>query len=399
MDESGSPPLSIPLTPQAHRWVRELASSTASQALAEIDGATLLGERAAMTALRIPGPASAGGGCRFFDTRDEPIALGLSRPSDRELVPAWLETDAGDFADEVSLRAMIARRGSIELVERGRMLGLAIASSKPLAASHADAWTLLEQGSVSPAPHRAPRVVDLSSLWAGPLSSHLLGLAGAEVIKVESRTRPDAMRDGTPDFYALINHGKASVVVDLSDRGDVERLIGLLAGADIVIEAARPRALAQLGIDAAKITRTTPGLVWITITAHGATGEAANWIGFGDDCGVAAGLSAALLRETTRLGFVGDAIADPLTGIYAARIAWDRWSSGHGGRIGIAMSHVVARCMREAQTDNPGEFSRSLRRWDAHRGQAFPYVRRRSVGKAATWGEHSAAILKGLARC
>ena len=45
---------------------------------------------------------------------------------------------------------------------------------------------------------------------------------------------------------------------------------------------------------------TTPGLVWITITAHGVQGEAANWIGFGDDCGVAAGLSAALHAATGR---------------------------------------------------------------------------------------------------
>ena len=72
------------------------------------------------------------------------------------------------------------------------------------------------------------------------------------------------------------------------------------------------------GIDADALCASRSGLIWMTITGYGATGQAADWIGFGDDCAVAAGLAEALRRAAGHPGFVGDAIADPLTGIHAA---------------------------------------------------------------------------------
>jgi crotonobetainyl-CoA:carnitine CoA-transferase CaiB-like acyl-CoA transferase len=91
-----------------------------------------------------------------------------------------------------------------------------------------------------------------------------------------------------------------------------------------------------------------PGLVWITITAHGIAGDAANWIGFGDDCGVAGGLSAALRDATGEIGIVGDAIGDPLTGIYAARMALEQRRRGTGARLVVSMSGVAALALTEA---------------------------------------------------
>jgi crotonobetainyl-CoA:carnitine CoA-transferase CaiB-like acyl-CoA transferase len=231
-------------------------------------------------------------------------------------------------------------------------------------------------------------------LWAGPLAAHLLQLAGAEVIKVESRTRPDAMRMGNETFYALLNQGKASVALDFTNAEDRKALLSLISTADIVIEAARPRALAQLGIDAAHWVRTTPGLVWITITGYGAEGEAAGWVGFGDDCGVAAGLSAALRESTGDTGFVGDAIADPLTGIRAALVAWERWTSGLGGRFGVAMSPVAAECLAEARTRDPIGLKHSLQAWGAAVGKPFPEVHRRPIGALPAFGKHTRDYLE-----
>ena len=193
-------------------------------------------------------------------------------------------------------------------------------------------------------------------------------------MKLESRTRPDAMRAGDNTFYALLNQGKASVALDFKNAGDRQALLSLIATSDIVIEAARPRALAQLGIDAAQLVQTTPGLVWMTITGHGAEGEAANWVGFGDDCSVAGGLSAALRAACGHTGFVGDAIADPLTGIFAALAAWDAWTSRRGGRFGLAMSRVVAHCLAEARNADPIALESSLRAWGAAAGTPFPTV-------------------------
>jgi crotonobetainyl-CoA:carnitine CoA-transferase CaiB-like acyl-CoA transferase len=231
----------------------------------------------------------------------------------------------------------------------------------------------------------APRVIDLSALWAGPLAGHLLSLAGADVVKVESLHRPDTMRDNS-EFYALLNQGKSSVAFDFKSTHDRHNLLSLISTSDIVIEAARPRALRQLGIDADQLVRTTPGLVWVTITGHGVAGDCANWVGFGDDCGVAGGLSAALHDATGRMGFVGDAIADPLSGMRAAVLAWETWVSRTGGRFFLSMSQVVAQCLAAARAAEPEALNSSLLAWSAAVGEPFPTVKRRFVGKLPAFG-------------
>jgi hypothetical protein len=387
---------SIPLASIAHQALTRLAAASGSAALRALDGATLLGERAMRADLRIPGRTSAGGGCRLFDALGDTIALNLARSADRDLLPALFENDRLDANDDAAIAACMGRTDAHALVRRGRSMGLAIAAEHerrpalepaPLFGRNdaATLWTELATGprvatpGTSAAVRTAPRVVDLSALWAGPLAAHLLWLAGAEVVKVESRSRPDAMRGAEGDFYALINQGKATLAVDLADGSERRALLSLIAASDIVIEAARPRALKQLGIDADRIVRDTPGLVWISITAHGATGEAAGWVGFGDDCGVSGGLSAALRSATGHTGFVADALADPLTGVFASLAAWETWISGRGTRLELAMSHVVARCLAAASHEGLDALQSCLRAWDSACGQPFPSVTRRAV--------------------
>jgi crotonobetainyl-CoA:carnitine CoA-transferase CaiB-like acyl-CoA transferase len=170
-------------------------------------------------------------------------------------------------------------------------------------------------------------------------------------------------------------------------------LRSMIAAADIVIEAARPRAFAQLGFDAAQSVKENPGLVWITITGHGAQGVAANWVGFGDDCGVAGGLSAALRAASGRTGFVGDAIADPLTGSFAALSAWNLWTAGHGGRYGIAMSNVVAHCLAKARNDDATELTESLVTWERSAGKSFPIVNHRPIRSVPALGAQTRSYL------
>jgi hypothetical protein len=392
--------ITIPLTGCAEEILRQLANATDSPALAPLTAATLLGERAILGGMTIPDRVSAGGGCRLFDARDDVIALNLARSPDRELLPALFEVDALDTNDAEVLSAHIARHEARSLVMRGRSLGLAIAAEHENPAPLANPCSQLAPGCPSAVKSRArPRVIDLSALWAGPLASHLLWLAGAEVIKVESRTRRDGMREADSKFHALLNQGKASVALDFSDRNDRRALHSLIATADIVIEASRPRALLQLGFHADDIVRITPGLVWVTITGHGATEEAAHWIGFGDDCGVAAGLSAALRAATGCTGFVGDAIADPLTGIFAASVAWDAWMSRRGGRFGLALSQVVAHCLARCNVRDPETLRKQMLNWRAHVGERFPPVQRRRVGTLPAFGEHTQCVLAQLTAC
>lgn len=296
------------------------------------------------------------------------IALNLSRPDDRELLPALLGSTDFDPSDDSSVANRIARNPAQRLLLQGRTLGLAIASGNEQPASPAiDALTTgpRRMGALD----RPPLVIDLSALWAGPLAAHLLWLAGAQVVKVESRQRPDTMRDGDPGLFALLNQGKDSVLIDPGTAEGRRLLIALLRRADIVIEAARPRALQQLGIDAGEIVRSRPGVIWITITGHGATGVAADWVGFGDDCGVAGGLSAALSKVTGTWDFVGDAIADPLTGIVAAREAWRGWQDGVSRRIGLSMSSIAAVALAEEQATEPGLLEADFREWAGAQGQ------------------------------
>jgi crotonobetainyl-CoA:carnitine CoA-transferase CaiB-like acyl-CoA transferase len=179
-------------------------------------------------------------------------------------------------------------------------------------------------------------VVDLTSLWAGPLCAHLLGRTGARIIKVESPDRPDGARFGTPAFFAELHAGHELLSLNL--RSDTDSLRALIAGADLVLEASRPRALAQLGIDAAEVV--AGGTSWLSITARG---RGSNTIGFGDDVAACAGM---VVWEEDAVLPVGDALADPLTGVRAAVAALDALSSDEARLIDVSMLHVVAETLR-----------------------------------------------------
>jgi hypothetical protein len=384
----------MPLAAQADGLLRALAKATGSEAIAALDGATILGERAAINGWRIGGDVSPGGGCRLYQAADDHVALNLARDDDRALLPAFFEQDF-DASSDAAIAALIASSNAAELVSRARMLGLATARENETDLPLDAPGRLIAGGSKAPPPMKlAPVVVDFSALWAGPLASHLMQLAGGEVIKVESTRRLDGMRDGDRDFFALLNQGKASVALDFTSSADRAALRSLIKRADIVIEASRPRALRNLGLDADAIVRAQPGLVWLTITAHGATGEQADWVGFGDDCGVAVGLSAASRKASGVSGFVGDAIADPLTGLNAALVGWNAWRSGAGGRYDVSLRACAQAAFAAARADDPAALDQSLKAWSAARGAPFPDVPRRPVvAPIASPGADNARLL------
>lgn len=371
---------SIPLARWAGRELRKLAEETGSPRIAALDGATILGERGSNGGYIINGRISAGiGGSRLMPTRDGGwFALTLIRAEDRELLPALFQDDGFDIHDPNAIAAQALRHDCADLVARGRLLGLPVAS-----ADETPACSPIEVLASGPdrarSPSHRPLVIDLSAIWAGPLAGHLLWLAGAEVVKVESRSRPDLIRRDDPATFDLINQGKASVLVDLKDKGQKGALVDLIRKADFVIESSRVRALHQLGIDADALVRETPGLVWLSVTGHGATGEAADWTGIGNDCGVAAGLSRALADVTGEIGYVGDAIADPLTGITAALAGWRAYKAGKARRIGLSMSAIAARALAEERAHDPAALAAELHGWGAAGGQPFPQVVRREM--------------------
>lgn len=391
----------IPLARWADRQLRELAKETGSRAIEELDGATLVGERGSNNGYTINGRVSAGiGGSRMYQTGDGGwFALTLLREEDRALLPALFLGEIAERFDPDAVAAATLGHDVAELFTRGRALGLPVASADERPVS--PPVEVLATG-----PHRArqpghrPLVIDLSAIWAGPLIGHLLWLTGAEVIKVESQTRPDLIRRDDPATFDLINQGKASVLVDFYDDEQKAALISLIRRADFVIESSRPRALRQLGIDADALVGEVPGLVWLSVTGHGATGEPANWAGIGNDCGVAAGLARALEQASGEIGYVGDAIADPLTGITGALEGWRAWRSGQAQRIGLAMSAITARALAEERAFDGGLLEAELRDWGAAFGQPFPQVPRRALTAAiAELGTNTARYLPEIVRC
>ncbi|WP_245367440.1 CoA transferase [Nocardia goodfellowii] len=179
-------------------------------------------------------------------------------------------------------------------------------------------------------------VVDLSALWAGPLCARLLGLAGARVVKVESVQRPDAGRGWSPELFRWLHEGHEFRVVDFrSDSGRME-LAELIAAADVVIEASRPRALGQLGLGPEQVAHR-PGRVWLSLTGYGRAEPMR--VAFGDDAAVAGGLVGWCGAEPV---FCGDAIADPLAGICAALAVATAVRAGGGVLLDLSMRATAA---------------------------------------------------------
>lgn len=271
-------------------------------------------------------------GSRILATSDGWWCLTLSRESDLALVPALISAETQAPWDDVT--AWSSTVTSAEALERAILLGL------PASVLPDDSPTPLPTPP-GPAPRRTwpPRVIDLSSLWAGPLAASLLQQCGASVVKVASTERPDGLESGDPAHYDRLNANKRHLSLPLITSEGRSALLDLVADADIVIESSRPRALAQLGIDATALVRAIPGLTWVSITAYGRT-DAPDRVGFGDDIAFGAGLVSTTPDGVPTL--IGDALADPLTGIYAAYAALGAHQSGSAGLLDISM-HRVAR--------------------------------------------------------
>ena len=284
------------------------------------DGAALLGQRSEHRRLRRAGRVSPGGGSRLLRSRDGWIAVSAARDDD-----AWLLAAAvGAVIEEPEvpwdrIAAWAAARGADEIAGVFETLGVAGAPVRPApwpTAPEPAARRGLpaEVAARCARPVAGLRVVDFSAMWAGPLAAWLLGRAGARVTTIESAARPDGSRRGDPRLHAALHEGHELRVVDPEAPADREMLRTLVAGADIVIEASRPRALRAWGVDAA--AHTDRGGTWVSITA---AGRGSDRVGFGDDVAAAAGLVAVDAHGAPV--FAGDAIADPLTGVTAAALA------------------------------------------------------------------------------
>jgi hypothetical protein len=386
----GSAPLLPPGDPAGlidQRLAEYVAASkartgTGPREAATTAGSRLLGERAAIAGLARRAPFSAGGAFRAAPTSDGWLGLSLARPDDIDLLPALVEGPVGDPWE--TFTSWAGGCTSADGYERATLLGLPAARWPPEPATRTA--IVSERGGRRTRPER-PLVVDLTSLWSGPLCAHLLGLAGCRVVKVESTRRLDGARHGPAAFYDLLHAGHDSVTLDFTDADDRRRLADLLRRADLVLEASRPRALQALGLDARDYV--DDGISWLSITARG---RASNTVGFGDDVAVSAGLA---VTDGPDLLPLGDALADPLSGVAAAAAAALALLEEEASLIDVSMLDVA----REAVGPLPdatvlGDGEDWWVESAAGRHLVAAPSTRQPAGRAAAPGEHNGRWLR-----
>jgi hypothetical protein len=263
--------------------------------------------------------------------------LSLARADDIDMIPALTcGAGSGDPWEAVTRAASVTP--AARFVERARLLGLAAGVPGERLAGDPYSRRQLGEKLVLPV-GRSWTVVDLSSLWAGPLAARILAEAGARVVKIEDPARLDGARHN-PAFYSWIHSdAESNVRIDFKTPAGRQELAHLLSTANVVIEGSRPRALEQIGLSPEQ-RGLQPGQVWLSITAHGRRGAEREWIGFGDDAAITGGL---FCKDSNRgTVFCGDAIADPITGLVGALAALISLRDGGGDLIDVPLSGVAS---------------------------------------------------------
>lgn len=173
-------------------------------------------------------------------------------------------------------------------------------------------------------PLNGVRVLDVSTILAGPLTSSLLGEFGADVIKVEHPAGGDPARgyppldEDTSAAWALLGRNKRSVTLDLHRPEAVDLLGRLAAATDIVVTNFRPDTLRRFRIDFDDLRTYRPDLIMIHVNAFGRTGPYANRPGFARVAEAFAGLTHRTGDADGPPVFAGYPVADGVTGMYAA---------------------------------------------------------------------------------
>jgi crotonobetainyl-CoA:carnitine CoA-transferase CaiB-like acyl-CoA transferase len=173
-------------------------------------------------------------------------------------------------------------------------------------------------------PLHGVRVLDISTILAGPLACQILGDFGADVIKIEHPVSGDSMRghghakEGVPLCWMVLSRNKRTVGLDLSDPEGAELFLDLVATADVVVENFRPGTLERWGIGPDRLQEVNDGVVLVRVTGFGQHGPYSGRPGFGTIAEAMSGF-AAMTGEPDRPPTLPPfGLADGIAGITAA---------------------------------------------------------------------------------
>ena len=186
--------------------------------------------------------------------------------------------------------------------------------------------TWLDPAAVSPGAQSLGglKVLDLSRVLAGPLSTMILGDLGAEVLKVERPGTGDDTRQwgppydeaGQATYFQSVNRNKRSISIDMADPGDLNRLTTLAAEADILVENFRPGALDRFGLGYDALSATNSGLIYCSVTGFG-SGAGAELPGYDLLIQAMGGLMSITGEKNGPPQKVGVALVDVIAGLFA----------------------------------------------------------------------------------
>ena len=201
------------------------------------------------------------------------------------------------------------------------------------------------------------RVVEHGTFITGPAAGMLLGDLGADVIKVEQPVTGDPFRAFQGGLYSphfqTYNRNKRSITLDTKAPADRAAFDALIRDADVYIQNFRPGVADKLGAGAARLRELNPKLIYCSISGFGATGPAANRPAYDTVAQAASGFLNLLVNpENPRV--VGPAIADSLTGFYAAYgvlgALFERSRTGTGRTVEVSMLEAMAHFNLDAFT-------------------------------------------------
>lgn len=195
------------------------------------------------------------------------------------------------------------------------------------------------------------RIVDLTSIVAGPFATGLLGDLGAEVIKVEPPTG-DAYRaavpnrsDGMSAGYLNINRNKRSVVLDLKSSDGRQALDAIVATADVLIHNFRPSVVNRLDIGPDRLREVNPQLVTCTVVGYGSGGPYRDQPAYDDIVQARAGISSLLVDADGSPRLAPTVMADKISGLYASNAILaalvSRARTGHVATIEVPMFETM----------------------------------------------------------
>ena len=205
--------------------------------------------------------------------------------------------------------------------------------------------------SVTVSPLAGIKVLDFSHILAGPYCTRLLADFGAEVINVESRTRPDmtgALRPGEkvegrqdrPPLFLNTNPSKRSITLNLKTDQGRKIAAQLAAQADVVVENFSSRVMARLGLDYAAVSVVNPRLIYLSLSGYGHTGPRKEWTSMNMNLQAHSGLMLATGEEGGPPVAISNSWNDYVGGIHGAfaviEALAERRRTGQGANLDIS---------------------------------------------------------------